>query len=62
MVSTLFKVEDDYFAYLSPSLCAESVQQVSHEGSRLRETKIAFNAAAHRATYLERDRLEELRS
>jgi|SRR5271157_2936263 len=58
MVSTLYKVEDDYFAYLSPSLCAESVQQISHEGSRLRDTKIAFNAAARRADYVERDRVK----
>jgi hypothetical protein len=58
MVSSLYKVEDDYFAYLSPSLCAESVQQNSHEGSRLRETKIAFNRATRRATYDERDRLK----
>ncbi len=58
MVSTLYKVEDDYFAYLSPSLCAESLQQVSHEGSRFRDTKIAFNSAAHRATYDERDRIK----
>lgn len=59
LVSTLFKVEDDYFAYLSPSLCAESVQQISHEGSRQRESKIAFDATAHRAAYLERDRLKD---
>ena len=55
LVSTLFKVEDDYFAYLGPSLCAESVQQTSREGSRQRESKIAFDAATHRAAYLERD-------
>jgi hypothetical protein len=30
----------------------------SHEGSRERDTKIAFDAAAHRAAYLERDRLK----
>jgi len=58
MVSTLYKVEDDYFGYLSPSLCAESVQQNSHEGSRLRETRIAFDASARRATYVERDRIK----
>jgi hypothetical protein len=33
------------------------VQQNSHEGSRLRETKVAFDASARRATYVERDRL-----
>jgi len=58
LVSTLFKVEDNYFAYLNPSFCAESVQMDSHEGSRERDTKIAFDAAAHRAAYLERDRLK----
>ena len=58
LVSTLYKVQDSYFAYLSPSFCAESVQMASHEGSRERDTKIAFDATGHRANYLERDRLK----
>jgi len=58
LVSTLFKVEDEYSVNLNSALCAESVQLTSHEGSRSRETKITFNGETHRADYLERDRLK----
>jgi hypothetical protein len=58
LVSTLFKVDDSYFAYLNPSFCAESVQMSSHEGNRQRDTRISFDAALHHADYLERDRLK----
>lgn len=54
-VSKLFRVEDDYLANLNSAGCAESVQMTTHEGNRDRETRIAFDAAAKRATYLERD-------
>ena len=57
-VSKLFKVEDDYSANLSSALCAETVQMTTHEGNRERETRITFDAAAKRASYLERDRLK----
>jgi len=57
-VSKLFKVEDQYSANLSASLCAESLQMTTHEGSRERETKVAFDASAKRASYLERDRVK----
>jgi hypothetical protein len=57
LVSTFYKVEDNYSANLNPATCAESVQMTSHEGSRWRESKITFDAATHRASYLERDRL-----
>jgi hypothetical protein len=56
LVSKLFKVDDNYIASLGPSLCAQSVQLTSQEGSRERETKITFEYADHRADYLERDR------
>jgi hypothetical protein len=55
LVSKLFRVEDNYTAILNQSLCAESVQISTHEGSRQRETRISFDGAAHRASYLERD-------
>ena len=58
MVSTLYKVEDNYSVNLNPTLCAESVQMTSREGSRQRETKISFDPTAHRASYLERDRVK----
>ena len=56
LVSKLFKVDDDYNAVLNPGLCAQAVQITSHEGSRLRETKVTFDPVAKRANYLERDR------
>ncbi len=55
LVSKLFRVEDDYSANLRNTLCAESSQLLSHEGSKVRETKIAFDAAAGKAMYVERD-------
>lgn len=54
-VSKLFRVEDNYSANLNAAACTESVQMTTHEGSRERETKIAFDAATKRASYLERD-------
>jgi len=58
LVSKLFKVEDDYTALLNPSLCVETAQMTTHEGSRQRETKIAFDAESKKASYLERDRIK----
>ena len=58
LVSKLFKVEDDYTALLNQALCVQSSGMTSHEGSRQRETKVSFVAAAKRASYLERDRVK----
>jgi hypothetical protein len=58
VVSKLFKVEDDYTSTISQSLCAESTQISSHEGSRLRDTRITFDYGARHASYLERDRVK----
>ncbi len=55
LVSKLFRVEDDYSANLHESLCAESSQLRAQEGNRVRETKIVFDGAAQKATYVERD-------
>ena len=56
IVSRLFKVEDDYLASVNPGYCAEAVQMNIHEGSRLRDARITFDAEAKKASYLERDR------
>lgn len=58
LVSKLFRVEDDYSANLNNSLCADTSQFLSHEGSRVRETKITFDAADRKALYVETDRLK----
>jgi hypothetical protein len=55
LVSKLFRVEDNYSANLNNALCAESTQLVAHEGGRVRETKIRFDASAKKAFYTERD-------
>jgi len=60
LVSKLFRVEDDYRARLGAGLCTESAQLTSHEGSRERETRITYDGAAHKAGYLERDRLKNV--
>ena len=56
LVSKLFRVEDQYRARYAPGLCAESSQLTSHEGNRERETRISYDGAARKASYLERDR------
>jgi hypothetical protein len=58
LVSKLFKVEDDYAASLSQSLCAQSSHLVAHEGSRQRDTRITFDTQKKRASYLEQDRVK----
>jgi hypothetical protein len=55
LVSKLYKVEDDYTGILNQSLCVQSSLMITHEGSRQRETKATFDAAAKRVSYLERD-------
>lgn len=57
-VSKLFKVEDEYTGLFNASMCTESLQMKTQEGSRERETKITFDAATKRASYLERDRIK----
>ena len=56
IVSKLFKVEDDYLANLNQNYCAQNLQMTTQEGSRLRETKVTFDAETGKASYLERDR------
>lgn len=60
LVSKLFRVEDDYTVNMSAGWCAESSQFTSHEGNRQRETRIAFDAASHKAEYQERDRVKNV--
>jgi Protein of unknown function (DUF3108) len=53
LVSKLFKVNDEYTASLTPSLCARSVRIVAHEGSRQREARVGFEGG--QARYVERN-------
>jgi hypothetical protein len=56
LVSKLFKVADDYSANFNRDGCVESTTLVSEEGSRRRDTRIIFDTARHKASYVERDR------
>ena len=56
LVSKFFKVEDDYSSNLNSALCGQSLQMTTLEGSRQRETRITFDSARRKASYLERDR------
>ncbi len=58
LVSKLYKVDDNYGAILNDGLCAQSAQSTTREGSRQRETKIAFDYETHKASYVERDRVK----
>ena len=58
LVSKLFRVEDSYAVNLGPGECAESSLFTSHEGNRQRETRITYDANAHKADYQERDRVK----
>jgi Protein of unknown function (DUF3108) len=58
LVSKFFRVVDDYNANLDPALCAMTSQSTSNEGSRRRETHVAFDYGSRKADYLERDRVK----
>lgn len=55
LVSRLFHVDDEYMATLGDNLCAENSFLSAHEGSRNRETRVAFNAQTKKASYVEKD-------
>ena len=55
LVSKLFRVEDNATSLVNPSLCVESAQFATQEGSRRRETKITYDVESRKASYLERD-------
>jgi hypothetical protein len=55
LVSRLYHVQDLYTVEMTPTLCGESTVMTAHEGSRNRETRVNFNPAARKASYVERD-------
>jgi hypothetical protein len=55
LVSRLFRVSDDYTAALGQNFCAQNTFLAAHEGSRNRETRVVFDAQAHRARSIEKD-------
>ena len=55
LVSRLFLVNDEYSATLSPGFCAQSSLIEAQEGGRHKETRVTYDPAAHKASYLEKD-------
>jgi hypothetical protein len=55
LVSRLFRVNDDYTATATENYCAENTFLAAHEGNREKETKVDFDASAHKAFYREHD-------
>jgi hypothetical protein len=55
LVSRLYHVSDDYTSEATENNCAASTFMNAHEGSREKETKVEYDAAAHKAVYRERD-------
>ena len=58
LVSKLYKVEDNYAATIDDQLCARSTYMKAFEGKRQRETKVTFDRLHGKASYLERDLLD----
>jgi Protein of unknown function (DUF3108) len=59
LVSSLYKVNDSYSVDFDRHFCASSSFLTAQEGKRHRETKVTFDSAQNRATYLERDLIKD---
>lgn len=55
LVSRLFRVEDDYTATLGQNFCAENTFLTAREGNRNRETRVVYDGARRKASYVEKD-------
>lgn len=55
LVSTLFKVDDAYGVTYEEPFCATSSTLDAQEGKRHHETRVIFDRAAEKASYVERD-------
>ncbi len=55
LVSRLYFVNDEYSSVVSSGFCAQSTLLQAQEGSRHKETRVTYDAAAHKATYVEKD-------
>lgn len=55
LVSRLYLVNDQYSASLGPNFCAQSSLIEAQEGGRRKETRVTYDAAAHKANYQEKD-------
>jgi len=55
IVSRLYLVNDDYSASVGSGFCAQNSLIEAQEGGRHKETRITYDSAAHKASYLEKD-------
>ncbi|HYZ85147.1 MAG TPA: DUF3108 domain-containing protein [Bryobacteraceae bacterium] len=55
LVSRLYKIDDTYRVNLDSALCGTSSVLKANEGKRKRETRVTYDGARKKATYLERD-------
>ena len=55
MVSSIYKVDDDYTSVLDRELCAVSLSLLANEGSRRHDTTVTFDAGRRKASYRDRD-------
>ncbi len=55
LVSTFIKVDDTYRAVFDDGWCATGLTLVAHEGRRNRETRVTFDRAKKKSSYLEKD-------
>lgn len=55
MISMLYRVDDLYTAQITSNFCAANSTLIANEGSRSRETRIAFHGDRNKASYFERD-------
>ncbi len=55
MVSSIYKVDDEYASVSDRELCAVSLTLQSNEGSRRHDTAVTFDGARRKASYRDRD-------
>jgi hypothetical protein len=55
LVSKLFRVDDTYSSQLTSDLCVLNSQIRAEEGRRNRDTKVTYDPASRKASYIERD-------
>jgi hypothetical protein len=55
LVSRLYLVNDQYSATLTQGFCAQNSLIEAQEGSRHKETRVTYDASAHKASFLEKD-------
>jgi hypothetical protein len=55
IVSRLYRVDDEYSASLAPGFCAQSSFTAAREGNRHKETRVTYDAQAHKASFFEKD-------